>query len=317
MYLLVAIVIYRYAGTDVTSPALGSTSPLLRKVAYGIAIPTIVIAGVINGHVAAKYIYVRMFRGTEHMSKRTWFSWGAWVIIITILWVVAWIIAEAIPVFNDLLGLISALFASWFTYGLSGLFWLHMNKGRYRESRRKMFLTGLNVIIFCIGGAIVCLSFPSPPSFAISDLPSRLPPFFTFYVSNRKKQHTVRTRSLRLRQSHSRRFQKQQRRLYVCRHFQIIRLNVLSFFLGNFFFSFRLWHSRPVLSAFGRSEEGGIDTSLPKKMMSYIMWTPTSRFFPILKKNLKKGNLYACHAAPAPFLLLPITFIPEIGTLRR
>ena len=42
MYLLVAIVTYRYAGTDVVSPALGSTSPLLRKITYGIAIPTIV-----------------------------------------------------------------------------------------------------------------------------------------------------------------------------------------------------------------------------------------------------------------------------------
>ena len=48
MYLIVAIVTYRYAGTDVASPALGSASPLLRKVAYGIAIPTIVIAGVYN-----------------------------------------------------------------------------------------------------------------------------------------------------------------------------------------------------------------------------------------------------------------------------
>lgn len=54
MYLIVAIVTYRYAGTDVKSPALSSASPLLQKVAYGVAIPTIVIAGVINGHVAAK-----------------------------------------------------------------------------------------------------------------------------------------------------------------------------------------------------------------------------------------------------------------------
>lgn len=45
MYVIVSIVIYRYAGTDVASPALGSTSPLLEKIAYGIAIPTIVIAG--------------------------------------------------------------------------------------------------------------------------------------------------------------------------------------------------------------------------------------------------------------------------------
>jgi hypothetical protein len=79
----------------------------------------IVIAGVIYAHVAAKYIYVRIFRGTKHMSKRTWLSVGSWVGIVLVLWVIAWIIAESIPVFNDLLSLISALFASWFTYGLS------------------------------------------------------------------------------------------------------------------------------------------------------------------------------------------------------
>lgn len=155
MYLIVAIVTYRYAGSGVASPALGSTNATLSKIAYGIAIPTIIIAGVINGHVAAKYIYVRMFRGTDRMSKRNWSSFGLWALIVLVLWIVAWIIASAIPVFNDLLGLISALFASWFTYGLSGLFWLFMNKGRYRESSRKMFLTALNAVIFCIGGVIV------------------------------------------------------------------------------------------------------------------------------------------------------------------
>ena len=148
MYLIVAVVTYRYAGTSVASPALGSTSPLLQKIAYGIAIP-------INGHVAAKYIYVRLFRGTGRMSKKSWSSFRLWAIIVLILWIIAWIIVEAIPVFNDLLSLISALFASWFTYGLSGVFWLYMNYGRYRENGWKMFLTGLNAVIFCIGAAIV------------------------------------------------------------------------------------------------------------------------------------------------------------------
>jgi hypothetical protein len=65
-----------------------------------------VIAGVINGHVAAKYIYVRLFRGTDCMQKRSVGSIGSWVAITLILWVIAWVIAEAIPVFNDLLSLI-------------------------------------------------------------------------------------------------------------------------------------------------------------------------------------------------------------------
>ena len=47
LYTVSAAIIYRYAGDGVASPALGSTGPLLRKIAYGIAIPTIVIAGVV------------------------------------------------------------------------------------------------------------------------------------------------------------------------------------------------------------------------------------------------------------------------------
>ncbi|UDD59583.1 hypothetical protein AFCA_007004 [Aspergillus flavus] len=154
MYTVTALVIYRYGGKDVSSPALGSTSPLVSKIAYGIAIPTIIIAGVINGHVACKYIYVRLFRNTDRMHKRNLVSIGSWILIGLVLWTLAWIIAEAIPVFNNLLSLITALFASWFTYGMSGIFWLFLNWGRYTSSPRKIFLTVVNLIIVGIGGCL-------------------------------------------------------------------------------------------------------------------------------------------------------------------
>ena len=41
MYVIVAIVVYRYTGEDVASPALGSASNVVMKVAYGIALPTV------------------------------------------------------------------------------------------------------------------------------------------------------------------------------------------------------------------------------------------------------------------------------------
>ena len=41
LYLVASVVIYVYAGQDVTSPALGSASPVIRKVAYGVALPTV------------------------------------------------------------------------------------------------------------------------------------------------------------------------------------------------------------------------------------------------------------------------------------
>jgi hypothetical protein len=55
--MLISGVIYYYAGPLVASPALGSASPLVSKICFGIALPTIVVAGVVNGSVVTKYIY--------------------------------------------------------------------------------------------------------------------------------------------------------------------------------------------------------------------------------------------------------------------
>ena len=115
IYIITAVVTYVYAGEGVAAPALGSTNLMLQKVAYGIALPTIVIAGVIFGHVAAKYIYLRVFQGTDRMHKTDFVATGSWVLIGLILWVIAWIIAESVPVFDTLLSLISSLFGSWFS----------------------------------------------------------------------------------------------------------------------------------------------------------------------------------------------------------
>jgi len=124
MYLVTALVIYHFAGPDVKSPALSSAGPLMKKVCYGLAIPTVslcssykmirsnkicfqvIIAGVVEGHVACKYIYVRVFRGSDHMHQRSFLAIGSWIGIGIVTWTVAWVIAESIPVFNDLLSLI-------------------------------------------------------------------------------------------------------------------------------------------------------------------------------------------------------------------
>lgn len=154
LYTVSAAVIYRYAGAGVKSPALGSTGPILRKVAYGIAIPTIVISGVVLGHVAIKNVYVRVFRGTNVMHTRSFRGISAWIGITLAFWILSWIIAEAIPVFSDLLSLVSALFVSWFSFGLPGIFWLFLFYGDYLKSWKKVLLTGLNLLLVVIGVTI-------------------------------------------------------------------------------------------------------------------------------------------------------------------
>lgn len=110
-----------------------------------------------NGHVGLKYIYVRIFRHSDRMGKRDFVAVGSWIGIGVTCWVIAWIIAEGIPSFSNIVSLISSLFASWFTYGLSGVYWLHMNWGQWWSSPRKIALTIINMLIFCIGAIIVSI----------------------------------------------------------------------------------------------------------------------------------------------------------------
>ncbi|RAL07917.1 neutral amino acid permease [Aspergillus homomorphus CBS 101889] len=156
LYTTAAIVVYYYVGKDVQSPALSSAGPLLKKIAYGIAIPTIVGAGVVNGHIGLKYIYFRTCHKSDLIHSRGWRSVSIWIGLGLVCWIVAWIIAEAIPVFSDLNGLISALFASWFSYGLSGIYWLHLNWGQWLSSPKKIALTILNMSI-ALFGLILCV----------------------------------------------------------------------------------------------------------------------------------------------------------------
>ncbi|XHG03094.1 hypothetical protein AWENTII_006416 [Aspergillus wentii] len=151
LYIVTAVVIYYFTGNNVTSPALGSAGPLIAKIAYGIALPTIIIAGVMNAHIAAKTIYLRVFAGTDRIHKRDLVATGSWIGIGLALWIVAWIIASAIPVFDDLLSLMTSLFATWFTFTLPGMFWFYMNRDVWFSSLRKLCLTLLNTFIICIG----------------------------------------------------------------------------------------------------------------------------------------------------------------------
>ncbi len=152
-YTVVAGIIYAYVGRNVDSPALGAASPTIRLYAYGVAIATIVVAGVINGHVAAKQLYVRYWKyknRPEVVTQKSREAYLSWIVIVVICWVLAWVLAEAIPIFNELLGLVSALFLSWFTYGLSPLLWLHLNRGKWFRNGWTITLAVLNTCMFVI-----------------------------------------------------------------------------------------------------------------------------------------------------------------------
>jgi len=102
-----------HAEPDVASPALSSASSLISKICFSIALPIIIVA-VVNGSVATKYVYLRIWKRANVVHTNSWKSLGSWWAICTVAGLAGWILAEAVPSFSLLLGLIGALFGSWF-----------------------------------------------------------------------------------------------------------------------------------------------------------------------------------------------------------
>ncbi|KAH7082926.1 transmembrane amino acid transporter protein-domain-containing protein [Paraphoma chrysanthemicola] len=152
IYTLTGGLIYAFVGQDVKSPALLSAGDTVSRIAFGIALPVIFISGSINGTVVGRYIMDRVFPNSPIRYVTTKAGWGVWIALITVITVIGWIIAEAIPFFNALLGLISSLFISGFTFYFPALFWFQLVKeGKWNANAKNISLSILNAVVFVIG----------------------------------------------------------------------------------------------------------------------------------------------------------------------
>jgi hypothetical protein len=129
LYLTLSLVIYRYCGNWLSVPAFGSAGPLFKKISYGISLPGLIIGTGIYQHVAAKYAFVRLLRDSGHLQKNTFIHWCTWLGINFALGTAAFIVAEAVPILNYLLGLAGALCAAPFSLIFPCLLWMYDFKG--------------------------------------------------------------------------------------------------------------------------------------------------------------------------------------------
>lgn len=79
LYVSIATAIWYECGQYVASPALGSAGPLIKKIAYGIGLPGVLAGPVIQSHLAIKYLFVRLLRGTVHLQHSTKIHWLTWI----------------------------------------------------------------------------------------------------------------------------------------------------------------------------------------------------------------------------------------------
>lgn len=149
IYIIVACVIYALAGDAVTSPALGTAPTIPAKIAYGILLPSVLGTGMVIGITAIKYMYITFMRWhkPDQVNVHSAFTWTMWVLIGTLFWIVTFVVSNAIPIFSSVLNISAAIFISWFTFGLTSVFWLHLNWKVQWSTPRKKALAVLNYSI--------------------------------------------------------------------------------------------------------------------------------------------------------------------------
>ncbi|KAL4894978.1 transmembrane amino acid transporter protein-domain-containing protein [Aspergillus ambiguus] len=123
--IVISSIIYGKIGQFLASPALGSAGPLIKKISYGVAFPGLVVTAVLWSHIAAKYWFVRILRGTRHLQSNTVTHWCVWSGSMSMTVIFAFVIVGVVPFFDDFLSLVGALVNPVFTNILPGFMLLY------------------------------------------------------------------------------------------------------------------------------------------------------------------------------------------------
>ena len=157
-YLSFALVVYAWCGQWIASPALGSAGGTVKKVAYGVGLIGLIVSACLYLHVAAKYLFVRLLRNSRHLQSNSLVHWGTWLGCVVGLSAIAFILAEAIPIFNYLVALTGSLCFGPLALMLPGWIWLydHGEWVRGGMMQKGVWLAHVLMILFggflCVGG---------------------------------------------------------------------------------------------------------------------------------------------------------------------
>ncbi|GAA5902778.1 hypothetical protein JCM8208_007062 [Rhodotorula glutinis] len=158
-YIVVGVVLYTYANPFIASPALGTAGVLVKRISYGIALPGLFFTAIIYNHLAAKFIFVRVLRGSHHLNHPTAKHWAVWLSCTGACLLFSYVVAEAIPVFSGLVGLVSALFGTMMALHAEALMYLYDTWAvfKVKERRTPLMWFGIffNVAILVIATVVM------------------------------------------------------------------------------------------------------------------------------------------------------------------
>ncbi|ORY89317.1 transmembrane amino acid transporter protein-domain-containing protein [Leucosporidium creatinivorum] len=148
----IGIMVYYACGIYVSSPALGSAGPLLKKISYGIAIPGLLVTMTICTHLPAKWLMLRLLRGTPHLTANTVRHWVTWEGCVVFCVLISYIFASAIANFSTIIGLIGALLGTFLCMQAMALMRLYDEARDVKAGRRRNWrLTSWCLFVLAVG----------------------------------------------------------------------------------------------------------------------------------------------------------------------
>ncbi|KEF54366.1 uncharacterized protein A1O9_09532 [Exophiala aquamarina CBS 119918] len=156
-YMTFGIVIYIYCGQYIASPSLASAGGTLEKVAYGVSIPGFMMTSTLWVHVAAKFLLVRILRDSNHLQSNSVTHWATWLSSTIGLTILSFLLAEAIPFFNYILGFIGSICCSPTCLVIPAIMGLYMHRDSYRSNKRIMALCAFHCIVV-VGGSFMAIA---------------------------------------------------------------------------------------------------------------------------------------------------------------
>jgi len=156
-FTLCGALVYHFVGNQyMTAPAFGSLQPVLKKISFSFALPTIIFVGALYSSCTSRFVFFRAFKNSKHLHANSVLAWVSWTGIIAATWILAFVIAQVIPFFSDMLSLMCSLFDGWFGF----IFWamaymrLHPGKEKWHGILRSLE-TLLNFGFFLLGTYIL------------------------------------------------------------------------------------------------------------------------------------------------------------------
>ncbi|KAH7908151.1 transmembrane amino acid transporter protein-domain-containing protein [Hygrophoropsis aurantiaca] len=180
VYTVCGSLVYLWTGnTYVTAPALGALQSHYRKIAFSFVIPTILFLGALYSSITSRFLFFRIFpnttshghaRASSHAHKHTILGWTVWTLIVAATWGGAFVIAEVIPFFSELLALMSGVFAEWLIFIFWGLAYLQLYPRSTRWSTPlRAAETVFNYFLILLGAyVLIAGSYTSIESIVIS-----------------------------------------------------------------------------------------------------------------------------------------------------